>query len=135
MNINIATVTVNGVTYAAGGDPGGMMRSAWRVSAWHAAGGKCATCGKATRLDATPGEHDRAEAGHVLPGQGRGGYQFGNIINMCRACNRAATDRDLRGDLPLFAHRLFAPKPEQAATVTQGDGGSAESRRAAGFAW
>lgn len=94
--MEIQTVTVGGKVYAAGGDPGGTMRAAWRVAARVKAGGACACCGEATRLDALPTDGDRAECGHLLPGIGRGGYQPGNLINLCRVCNSDMGDNDVR---------------------------------------
>lgn len=134
---SIQTIVVNGVTYATGGDPGGSLRAAWRQAAYVKANGCCAVCGKQTRLDAPATAHDRAEAGHVLPGQGRGGYQAGNIILMCRECNLAAGDRDLRGDLPRFVNpsALVTVKPTTTNVTGNVVTDAASIRRANGLGW
>lgn len=137
MTITLATVTVEGTVYASGGDPGGSMRAAWRVAAFRKAGGRCAVCGKATRLDAPATAHDRAEAGHILPGMGRGGYQNGNIILMCRECNLAAGNRDLRNDIPkfLFPEFLVTEKPLSTNVTGNEITNSADIRKANGLGW
>jgi hypothetical protein len=122
VNINtVRTVTVDGRLYAAGGDPGGTMRAAWRVAAFARTGGLCACCGLPTRLDGRPTDADRAEAGHVLPGVGRGGYQPFNIINVCRACNLWMGDSDMTDKMDKWAlptaYVTEVPKPGQVTTT------------------
>lgn len=99
------------------------------------AGGKCAMCGGATRLDAKPGESDRAEVSHVISlGDSKRGMSPGNVFNGCRACNLATSDKSLTPYLHLFADIFAIPtmwptRGEMAADRPKTDNGDAARKR------
>lgn len=82
------------------------------VGAWlhHYADGKCAMCGRETRLDALATDSDRAEISHVTSVMdSKRAITPGNVFSGCRGCNLATGKRDLRHSLHLFADVFAIP--------------------------
>jgi hypothetical protein len=74
------------------------------------ANGRCCLCGGVTRLDAKPGETDRAEVSHIMSvGDSKRGMSPGNVFNGCRACNLATSDKSLTPYLHLFSDIWSVP--------------------------
>jgi hypothetical protein len=93
------------------GDLGGSVRADLRVWLHTYANGKCALCGGATRLDAKPGDDDRAEISHVMSvSDSKRAMSPGNVFNGCRACNLATDNKSLTPYLHLFNDIFSIPE-------------------------
>ena len=115
--------------------PSGTVIKGLRIYLHTFACGACVVCGQATRLDAAPSDGDRAEVGHLLADTCGGTYGAGNVAIMCRACNEAAGDVDLRPFVPMFARPGSIPTAIPGATALvalgkQSDDGHRASRAA-----
>ncbi len=66
-----------------------------RERLWHLQGGRCAYCGRPTRLHARETDEDCATVEHVVPASRGGPQRAGNIVLACRKCNHGRGSRVL----------------------------------------
>lgn len=71
---------------------------------WH-----CQICGKHTPLTRRGSRYSNApELDHRIPLSNGGGHLYSNVQCVCRACNSNKSNKDSRGQLPLFELRACA---------------------------